>query len=164
MDDKHPLKFELRPKRRKDKDNPYTIYKTEDGRYFLHFIDGQKVRHFIEIDEKLYTFFDEAELLDLKFLNEYDRHYEHSELTEISICKRTVLKKDTLEDTYLRLSEYEELHNAIKQLPELQRRRLTLYYFKGLTYKEIGEIEGCAYQTVQKSIEKAEEKIKKILL
>ena len=164
MDDKHPFKFKPQPKRRKEKDNPYSIYQTEGGECFLSFADGQQINHFIEIGKDLFAFFDEAELSDLKFLNEYDRHYEHSELSENSICKRTVMQQDNVEESYLQKEEYEELYAAIKQLPALQRRRLILYYFKGLTYRQIGEMEGCSYQTIQKSIEKAKEKIKKILL
>ena len=164
MDEKHPLKFKPQPKRRKERDNPYSIYQTEEGECFLSFTDGQQISHFIEIDDDLFAFFDDAELIDLKFLNEYDRHYEHSELSENSICKRTVMQQDTVEETYLQKEEYEELYAAIEQLPELQRRRLILYYFKGLTCRQIGEMEGCSYQTIQKSIEKAKEKIKKILL
>lgn len=164
MDEKHPLEFKTQPKRRKERDNPYSIYKTEGSECFLSFTDGQHIRHFVEIDNDVFTVFNEAELSDLKFLNEYDRHYEHSELTEISICKRTVLQQDNIEETYLQKEEYEELYAAIKQLPALQRKRLILYYFKGLTYRQIGEMEGCSYQTIQKSIEKAKEKIRNILL
>ena len=52
---------EKRPKRRKDKDNPYTLSKRQD-KHYLSFRDGQGV-----------------------LLNEVDRHYEHSELTEATL-------------------------------------------------------------------------------
>ncbi len=37
-----------RPKRRKDKYNPYTIYE-KDGHYYILFEDGQAVQHKLEI-------------------------------------------------------------------------------------------------------------------
>ena len=55
----------------------------------------------------------------------------------------------------------EELHKAITQLPDTQRRRLVLYYFQQLTYEQIAEVEGCRYQSVQESILSAIEKLRK---
>ena len=70
---------EKRPKRRKDKDNPYTLSQKED-KLFLSFRDGQGVFREIEIDTAVFNAFDRFELDDLSILNEWDRHYEHSEL------------------------------------------------------------------------------------
>ena len=50
-----------------------------------------------------------------------------------------------------------------KQLPEVQKRRLQMYFFDGLTYEEIAVREGCSYQAVQKSIAAALKKIRKFL-
>ena len=103
------------------------------------------------------------ELDDLSILNEWDRHYEHSELTEISLHNRAATPPESVEDTVFRNLRYEALHRAIKQLPETQRRRLVLYYFVGLTYAQIAEKEGCTFQAVGKSITAAEKRLKKIL-
>ena len=67
------------------------------------------------------------------------------------------------EGTVFRNLRYEALHRAIKQLPEVQRRRLILYYFMGLTYAQIAEKEGCTFQAIGKSISAAEKRLKKIL-
>lgn len=45
----------------------------------------------------------------------------------------------------MRHIEYEQLHQAIVALTETQQRRLTFYYFRGLTYKRIAEMEGCPF-------------------
>lgn len=74
------------PKRRKDKYNPYTIGTTGDGRHWLTFSDGQRHRHHLEIDAAVFALFDSFELDDLSYLNEVDRHYEQSELTEASFA------------------------------------------------------------------------------
>ena len=56
--------------------------------------------------------------------------------------------------------EYAQLHRAISELPEIQKRRLILYYFQGLTYEQIAGMEGCTFQAVAKSVAAAEKRLK----
>ena len=149
------------PKRRKDKYNPYTIGTTEDGRHWLTFLDGQGDRHHVEISAAVYALFDSFELDDLSYLNEVDRHYEQSELTEASLYDRAVHRPATVEESALQSMEYAQLHRAISELPEIQKRRLILYYFQGLTYEQIAEMEGCTKRAVKFSVDIAVEKLKK---
>ena len=149
------------PKRRKDKYNPYTIGTTEDGRHWLTFSDGQGNRHHVEISAAVFTLFDSFELDDLSYLNEVDRHYEQSELTEASLYDRAVHRPATVEESALQSMEYAQLHRAISELPEIQKRRLILYYFQGLTYEQIAGIEGCTKRAVKFSVDIAVEKLKK---
>lgn len=90
------------PKRRKDKYNPYTIGTTGDGRHWLTFSDGQRHRHHLEIDAAVFALFDSFELDDLSYLNEVDRHYEQSELTEASLYDRAVHRPATVEESLCR--------------------------------------------------------------
>jgi len=53
--------------------------------------------------------------------------------------------------------------SVMDKLTETQRRRYLLHHVKGLTYREIGEIEGKDFKTIFESVEAAEKKIKKIL-
>ena len=131
--------------------------------YILSFRDGQGVLQEITIDRELFELLDRFELDDLSYLNEVDRHYEHSELTEISLYNRATALPESVEDAVLRNLQYEALYNAIWKLPEAQRRRLIFYYFGGLTYAQIADMEGCKYQTVQESIYAALKKLKNFL-
>lgn len=149
------------PKRRKDKYNPYTIGTTEDGRHWLTFLDGQGDRHHVEISAAVYALFDSFELDDLSYLNEVNRHYEQSELTEASLYDRAVHRPVTVEESALQSMEYAQLHRAISELPEIQRRRLILYYFQGMTYEQIAGMEGCTKRAVKFSVDIAVEKLKK---
>lgn len=149
------------PKRRKDKYNPYTIGTTEVGRHWLAFTDGQGHRHHFEISAAVFTLFDSFELDDLSYLNEVDRHYEQSELTEASLYDRAVNRPATVEESALQSMEYAQLHRAISVLPEIQKRRLILYYFQGLTYEQIAGMEGCTKRAVKFSVDIAVEKLKK---
>ena len=114
---------EKRPKRRKDKDNPYTLSKRQD-KHYLSFRDGQGVLRELLINKELFELLNCFELDDLSFLNEVDRHYEHSELTEATLYDRAFVLPESVEDAVLRNMRYEALHNAINKLPETQRRRL----------------------------------------
>ncbi len=153
---------EKRPKRRKDKYNPYTLSQKED-KHYLSFRDGQGVLRELQITKELFEVLNRFELDDLSILNEWDRHIEHFEQTEQSLNRRAFFKTESVEETVLRSIEYERLHRAITQLPETQRRRLMLYYFEGLTYEQIAGLEGCTFQAVAKSVSAAEKRLKKIL-
>ena len=151
-----------RPKRRKDKSNPYNIYE-KDKHYYISFKDGQGVLHKLEISRTLYDAFDSFELDDLVYLNVVDRHIEQSEVWEATLNVRAVKKPEGIEEVVLKKIQIEALHTAMKTLPEMQRRRMQLYYFEGMTYEQIAKKEGCTKMPVKRSIEAAVERLKKEL-
>jgi len=167
MGEHHPNHFDPRPKRRKDKDNPYMIFTkdihTDHPQYYLSFRDINGIQHCMEIDKELFESLDRFELEDLSFMNEVDRHYEQSEQTEASLNKRALKKQDSLEEEVQQKLEIEALHDAISQLPDVQRRRLVLYYFGNYTYEQIAEMGGCTKRAVKFSVDLAIEKLKEIL-
>ena len=154
--------MDRRPKRRKDKHNPY-ILEMINGKFYVSFNDSNKTKQKVEVSKEVYDCFDEYELIDISAMNEYDRHTEHSELSDSAKEKRSVKKAESFDARIDRLLYSELLHEAIKTLPEIQRRRLKKYYFEFKTFKEIGEEEGCEYQCVQRSVYRAREKLKRKL-
>ena len=130
---------EKHPNRKKDKYNPYTLI-ISDGRYYLSFKDSRGDLQTIEIDEILYGLFNRFEREDISYLNKLSRHIEHSELTEASLNDRAFCKPESIEEKVSRNIEYELLHKAISKLPEIQRRRLLLYFFGEMTYEQIAEM------------------------
>lgn len=150
------------PKRRKYKDNPYTL-KTIDNNYYILFRDGQNIPRMIEVNKDTFDIFNQFELEDLKELNEFDRHIEHKELSEESIYNRGSNSTESLDDYVIRKTSYEELMNAINQLSSTQRRRVKMYYFDELDLKTIAAIEKTSFQMISKSIKQAIKKLKKIL-
>lgn len=148
------------PKRRRDKYNPYQIYEKE-GNFYISFRDGQRAFQEFQIDEQLYRAFNEFELEDLSYLNEWDRHLEQSEVYEPTLSKRALHQPEDLEETVLKKIWRERLHKAIEELPEIQKRRIVLYYFDCLTYEQIARKEGCTKRAVKSSIDHAKEKMKK---
>lgn len=165
MDEKRPKNIDPRPKRRRDKDNPYEIYTvgvyTDNPRYYISFTDSMGVHHELEIEKILFETLDRFQLDDLSFLNEVDNHYERSELTEASLNARAFEQSETVEEIAMQHIQSEKLHKAIATLPEKQRHRLILYYFFGMTYEQIAEKEGCKHPAIIKSVSAAIEKLKK---
>lgn len=155
MDEKHP-------NRKKDKLNPYTLY-IANGIHYISFTDGQGVFHRQEINEELYAAFNSFELEDISHMNIVSRHIEHSELTEETLNNRAATPPESVEEYVNRRIMYKELHKAIAQLPQPQRRRIVLYYFGGYTYEQIALMEGCKHPAIMKSIAAAKKNIKKLL-
>ena len=121
------------PKRRKDKYNPYTL-STESGKYYILFIDVNNHIQKVELSKKLFDSFNKFELEDISQMNEYDRHYEHSEVYEKTLNKNNVAVSQSLEE-----------------------------HFEEKTFDEIALEEGCTYQSIQRSVYRAVAKIKSIL-
>lgn len=151
------------PKRRKDKYNPYTIYE-KDGKYYITIKDSQVKRNCLEVGKEIYDAFNNFELEDLSYLNIWDRHLEQSEVWETSLNERAVGVPETVEEIVLRNIQNEKVHNAIKQLPEVQKRRVKMYFFEGMTYEEIAIKEKCKHPAVVKSVKAALEKLRIILV
>ena len=165
MDSNYPNNTDPRPKRRKDKDNPYTIYsigaETEHPKYFVRFTDGAGIDHCQEISKELFDLMDEFELEDLSHLNEIDRHYVQ-ENTNVN-PDDFIMQAKNVEEQVIESLEFSKVHKAISALPPAQQRRITLRYFESKTYAEIGLVDNCSKQTAQESVAAAEENIRKYL-
>lgn len=149
------------PKRKKDRDNPYTLTGDKEN-HILLFKDGTGTMQKLPIDTTLYELFDRFELDDISHMNVVSRYWEQSELTEETLNTRSFVIPQTVEETVFQTCEKEALHNAIGQLSKTQQRRLHLYYWEGLTYEQIAALENCSHPAVIQSINRAIKKLKKI--
>lgn len=147
------------PNRKKDKLNPYVL-SIENGDHYVAFSDGQGVRHKERISGELFELFDHFELEDISQMNAISRYLEHSELTEGTLNQRALLQPELIEDDVYRKIMYDQLHTAISELPNVQRRRVLLYYFGGYTYEQIAKKEGCTKMAVKFSIDIAVKKLR----
>ena len=153
-----------RPKRRKYKDNPYTLrFIEEKNIYIVSFKDVKGHIQDVEVSQEVYKAFDRFELDDLSELNEYDNHIEHSEIFENNLERRIKDKPISLEDEIIKKSTFEELKNAIDLLPEIQKRRIKKYYFDEKTEQEIANEEKTTHQSVHIILERALRNLKKLL-
>ena len=164
MGTKYPQNIEKRPKRRRSKDNPYIIYskKGDDEilQYYVSFRDAQGSFVCVEIEKEIFDAFDRFELDDLSYLNEVERHYKLSEIPDDFLSEYLEPNNEVVEDVvYMGLMK-EKLRTIINELPELQRRRLILYFYEGYTYEQIAKIEGCTKSAVKFSLDKAVKNIR----
>ena len=130
------------------------------GKYYLQ---ERYIMNKYEITEELYDAFNSFELEDLSYLNVWDRHMEQSEIWESTLNERAVEVQESVEDIVIRNLQNEKVHRAIDMLPEVQRRRVKMYFFDGMTYEEIAAKEKCKHPAVVKSVKAALEKLKNIL-
>mgnify|MGYP006873258533 CR=1 FL=1 len=63
--------MDKRPKRRKDKYNPYTLH-TEKGKYYIVFIDVNNHIQKVEVSKTIFDSFNIFELEDISQMNEYE--------------------------------------------------------------------------------------------
>jgi RNA polymerase sigma factor (sigma-70 family) len=149
------------PKRRKKKDNPYTLlYEAESNRYFILFKDVRNVINKVEVNIDVFNAFDRFELDDISELHKIDKHIDMRELDE---NKNYENDTESIDDFIIRKSTYEELHKAINKLTETQKRRIKYYYFDDMKFSDIARVEECDESSVRESIYAGIEKLKKIL-
>lgn len=153
-----------RPKRRRYKDNPYTLkYVEEKNIYIVSFKDVKGHLQEIEVSKEIYKVFDLFELQDIRELNEYDRHIEHSEIYENNLEVRAKDKPLSLEDEVIRKSTLDELKKAIELLPTVQKNRIKKYYFDDKSEVDIAKEEKVSQKNVSKSLSVAIKNLKEIL-
>ncbi len=150
------------PKRRKRKDNPYTIFKNGDT-YKISFKDNQGRIQKVDITKEIYEVFNEFELMDKSLINEEERYFERLELSEELIHKRAFINPIALLDEVVLKDTLNKLKIALNSLPEIQKKRIEMYYFNSMTFQQIAQKEGCTKRAVKFSIDLGIEKMKKIL-
>ena len=138
------------PKRRKKKDNPYTIL----------FKNVRNVINKVEVNIDVFNAFDRFELDDISELHKIDKHIDMRELDE---NKNYENDTESIDDFIIRKSTYEELHKAINKLTETQKRRIKYYYFDDMKFSDIARVEECDESSIRESIYAGIEKLKKNL-
>lgn len=139
-------------KRRKSKDNPYTL-KINQENYIVSFKDGRNIYHEVIVRQEVYDAFDKFELKDISQMHEYERHIEHSEIYEETLYKRSIDKPIGVEENIIQLDELYKLKIAIDMLAETQKRRIKKYFFDNKTLQQIADEEGCNKVSIKNSID-----------
>ena len=148
-----------RPKRKKSKDNPYTLL-VINNKYYVEFKDVKNILNTVEVTEEQFEAFNEFELEDKSQMNKDERHKERSEVYEETLYKRANLIYDSVEDDFIKKSRYEDLMKAINELPKTIKRRIKMFYFEELTTSQIATLEHCSDRMIRKSLEQGRNKIK----
>ena len=75
----------------------------------------------------------------------------------------TVYPHEDFADLMIRMDRRNQLYSAIATLSEVQKRRLCLHYFKGMSYRQIGALEGVSFSSVAESVTSAVKKLQRVL-
>lgn len=81
------------------------------------------------------------------------RHLDFAVQTDEDLLSSLLPANEDTADLLERIERDTRLHEAIGRLTEIQRRRLCLYYFDGLSYRQIARLEGVTHRTVITTIE-----------
>jgi len=145
---------------------PYTVRIEEtDGieRYYISFTDGSRQWQETEVAPEVFAELEKSRKHEKRQLNFFDRHIEHSEVTEESLRDRASVPLNSLEETAIMRERENVLKSAVEELPEIQRRRFLMYYMDGLTYEQIAQRENCSHVAVVHSVDKARKAVTKKL-
>ena len=74
-----------------------------------------------------------------------------------------IYPQEDIADIIIRMDRYSQLYAAMKTLTARQQRRVRLYFFEGLTYRRIGEMEGVGFKTIHDSVSHAIQKMRKYI-
>lgn len=66
-------------------------------------------------------------------------------------------------DRYIKDEENRLLYRAIASLPDIDRKIITMFYFSGLSQREIAVVTGLSFVNVRVRMDRAREKLKKLL-
>lgn len=131
--------------------------------FFVEFTDINSNTHIIEVKKSVYEEFQSFKKIDKRQQHHTERHIEHMPLSEEEVHKRATSTDESVEEKIIRELQHEELRQAINNLPDIQKRRLLLYFERDLTLEKIARIEGCSVMSIKRSIDRAKEKISKNL-
>lgn len=156
-----------RPKRRKDKDNPYSLDFKENS-YVVSFKTNKNEYKEVKVSEKVFKAFDKFELEDISQLHKVDKHIDmrvidNTEYMDIILFNNAVNDEISIEEQIENKILQEELKKAILELSEVQKRRVIKYYFENKTLQKIAEEEGCSIASVKESLDGSINKLRKKL-
>lgn len=142
------------PKRRKSKDNPYKI-SVCNNKYLIKFKSSDNSLKEFEITKEIYNVFDKFELEDISQMHKDDNHkdlssYDYNEISDNYIFNNSSFEFKTVEKIVEEKIRNEKLHEVINSLPEVQKRRIKMYYFKNLKLEEIAILEKLRIKQYQK--------------
>ena len=156
-----------RPKRRKDKDNPYSLDFKENS-YVVSFKTNKNEYKEVKISEEVFKAFDRFELEDISQLHKVDKHIDmrvidNTEYMDIILFNNALNDEISIAEQIENKILQEELKKAILELSEVQKRRVIKYYFENKTLQKIAEEEGCSIASVKESLDSSINKLRKKL-
>jgi len=128
--------------------------------YYVSFADGANEFRETEVSRPVYLEFERFVKQERNLRRWDERYLEYSALTDEELLQRAVQKPKDVETLVLENLQNEQLRQTIAELPEVQRRRFILHYIFGMTFRQIGKLEGKHWTSISESICMATKKVK----
>jgi RNA polymerase sigma-70 factor (ECF subfamily) len=106
----------------------------------------------ITVSREVADYLEECRLEERRQREKVRRHYSKKECAECAIEDSMFEKPQGFENALLDRLTAEKLPEAISTLSEVQRRRLMNYYYEGLTYQQIADLEHIRVSAIYNSI------------
>ena len=134
----------------KHAENQYTLIRTDDGRFFALFKDGEGKEQMCEIAEELYQEMLQQAREDEAYLRWNRRHLDDNSDPDVFETARGEICPHSLEETVIRAILISDL---LQSLPDVQRRRLEMKYLQNMSLEQIAIKEGCSFVAVKYCID-----------
>lgn len=126
------------------------LYKLADGKHIC-----------VEVSLEVKSLLEQADR-QIRSQRRQDRR-RHAEYVDGLTDTATISPHEDFADLVNRMDSYKRLHAAIGKLSGIQRRRVHLHYFNGLTCRQIADLEGVGFSSVARALARAVEQLKTIL-
>lgn len=134
----------------------------ENNQYFIIFKNYENKEVTSEIPKAVFDVYVDSKKIYKRNQNEQERHWEFSELTEITLYRRASKYQESIEATIINKETKENLHIAISQLPSVQNKRVKMKYFEKKKERELAEKEQTSIRAIQYSLHCGIENLKKL--
>ena len=123
--------------------------------------DGKRIR--FEVTSEVKDLLEQADRQIRSQRRQDRRRLDFTPLTDEFLEGSLLAATEDTADLYEKIERDARLHEAIDKLTEVQKHRLCLYYFRGLKYREIAELEGVDLASIGQSIRLALKQLCKLL-
>lgn len=98
-----------------------------------------------------------------KCLQHWRRSSRHPEVALSEVFPDTEFDRERPDETMIRIEDEERLWRAVKELPELHREVLVLFYVEDFSVEEIAGITGTHAGTIKSRLHNARKKLQKLI-
>ena len=112
--------------------------------------DGKRIR--LEVTGEVKELLEQSDRQIRSQRRQDRRHLEKEEYDDGLADTTIVYPHEDFADLVIRMDSYKQLHAAMEKLSEIQRRRLRMRFFGGLTYRSIAVIENVSHKAIEDSI------------
>ena len=140
----------------------YTLeYNENENKYYISFVDSAKKECRLEIEKEIFDIYMKSKKAYIKIKNETSRHIEHFDLTEEQLYNRSVNNIESAEEQVIKNMEKQKVNEALKELTDIQLRRIELHIVNEITIRDLAKLEKVQKKQIQKSLQLSLKKIKK---